>query len=380
MRELAGDITFLEKDQLELRRIVRTFLGRHLDEASVRRQVETPERFDRSTWDRMTAELGLPALAVPEDRGGIRATALEVVVVAEELGAVLAPQPFLPAVLAAAGLVALDNASTDSLLEGIVGGEIVAVVPPRTAVGHPGGGQELRVEGTGAARRLRGQAYFVVNGAQADRFLVYVDAPDGPVLLTFGTGERVRVEELPCLDGTRPQASLIVDDVPVTVLASGAPVAGAWARAQRWGILALAAGEVGVARRCLEMSVEYAGVREQFGRLIGSQQSIKHHCTDMLIALDLARAAVRDAAIAVRDERSDADAAAHQARYLAQRAAEVATRDCIEVHGGIGFTWEHPAHLYYKRARADASLLGSSTDQLDAFGALTLQPPSGSRT
>jgi alkylation response protein AidB-like acyl-CoA dehydrogenase len=99
----------------------------------------------------------------------------------------------------------------------------------------------------------------------------------------------------------------------------------------------------------------------------------------MLIILDLARVAVRDAAIAVRDERSDADAAVHQARYLAQQAAELATRDCIQVHGGIGFTWEHPAHLYFKRARADASLLGSSRDQLDAFAALTLQPPSGSR-
>jgi alkylation response protein AidB-like acyl-CoA dehydrogenase len=379
MREVAGDITFLEEDQLELRRIVRAFLGRHVDEASVRRQMETAEGFDRSTWDRMTAELGLPALAIPEDREGIGATALEVVVVAEELGAVLAPQPFLPAVLAAAGLVALDRASSDSLLQGIVCGEIVAVVPPRTAVGDPPGGQELRVEGTGTARRLSGHAHFVVNGAQADRFLVYTDAPDGPALLTFASGERVRVQEWPCLDTTRPQASLIVDGVPVTVLASGVPVAAAWARAQRWGVLTLAAGEVGVARRCLEMSVEYAGVREQFGRLIGSQQSIKHHCTDMLIALDLARVAVRDAAVSVRDERSDADAAVHQARYLAQQAAELATRDCIQVHGGIGFTWEHPAHLYFKRARADASLLGSSRDQLDAFAALTLQPPSGSR-
>jgi alkylation response protein AidB-like acyl-CoA dehydrogenase len=378
MREVAGDI-FLEEDQLELRQIVRAFLGRHVDEASVRRQVETAERFDRSTWDRMTAELGLPALAIPEDREGIGATALEVVVVAEELGAVLAPQPFLPAVLAAAGLVALDRASSDSLLQGIVRGEIVAVVPPRTAVGDLPGGQELRVEGTGTARRLHGHAHFVVNGAQADRFLVYADAPDGPALLTFASGERVRVEERPCLDTTRPQASLIVDGVPVTVLASGVPAAAAWARAQRWGVLTLAAGEVGVARCCLEMSVEYAGVREQFGRLIGSQQSIKHHCTDMLIALDLARVAVRDAAIAVRDERSDADEAVHQARYLAQQAAELATRDCIQVHGGIGFTWEHPAHLYFKRARADASLLGSSRDQLDAFAALTLQPPSGSR-
>ena len=118
----------------------------------------------------------------------------------------------------------------------------------------------------------------------------------------------------------------------------------------------------------MEISVEYASVREQFGRLIGSHQAIKHRCTDMLLALDLARTAVR------------ADAAVHMARYLAQQSAELGTRECVQVHGGIGFTWEHPAHLYFRRARADAALLGTPTDQLDAFAAITLDTASGSRT
>ncbi|GAF43037.1 acyl-CoA dehydrogenase family protein [Rhodococcus wratislaviensis] len=380
MPELAGDRAFLGEDQLELRRTIQAFLGKHVDESAVRRQVETADRFDRAVWARMTTELGLPALAVPEERGGFGATALEVAVVAEELGAALAPQPFLPVVLAAAGLATLDDRSSTVVLESIVDGGVVAVVPPPTAVGASRGSQSVRVLGTGDTARLTGKADFVISGAQADRFLVYTDRPEGPLLVTLTTGDGVTVQERTCLDNTRPQACLVFDDVPATVLASGPESAAAWSRAQRWGLLVLAAGEAGVARRCLEMSVEYGGVRKQFGRLIGSHQAIKHRCTDMLIALDLARAAVRDAAIAVRDERPDAGTAVHQARYLAQQAAEFATRECIQVHGGIGFTWEHPAHLYYKRARADAAVLGSSTDQLDAFAALTLQTPSRSRT
>ncbi|MCB8913991.1 acyl-CoA/acyl-ACP dehydrogenase [Rhodococcus rhodochrous] len=376
MPELAGDRAFLGEDQLELRRTMVAFLGKHVGEAAVRAQVETSDRFDRAVWQRMANELGLPALAVPEHRGGFGATALEVVVVAEELGASLAPQPFFPAVLAAAGLSAVDGDPSAAVLESIVSGEVVAVVPPVTAVGAVAAGIRARVHGDSV--HLTGRADFVVNGAQANRFLVYTDGPDGALLVALTRGDGVSVGERTCLDSTRSQACLDFDDATATIIATSREAEAAWRQAQRWGQLVLAAGEVGVARRCLEMSVDYAGVRKQFGRLIGSHQAIKHRCTDMLIALDLARAAVRDTAIAVRDDRPGVDAAVHQARYLAQQAAEFATRECIQVHGGIGFTWEHPAHLYYKRARADSVVLGTSTDHLDAFAALTLQTPTES--
>lgn len=380
MRELASDLALLGDDQLELRNAVRSFLAKRVDEAAVRRQVDTPDRFDRPTWDRMVGELGLPALAIPEDRGGFGATAVDVVVVAEELGAALAPQPFLPAVLAAAGLVAIEGQAADDLLEAVMGGSVIAVVAPPSAIGAPRRGQDLHVSVTDDLTQVTGTAAFVANAGQADSFLVYTEAPDGPMLVAVRPGPGLQAMEWTSLDLTRPQGAVTFQGAEATVLGRGPAVLAAWRRAQLWTVLVLAAEEVGVARRCLEMSVEYAGVREQFGRLIGSHQAIKHRCTDMLLALDLARAAVRDAAIALRDDRSDADAAVHMARYLAQQSADLATRECVQVHGGIGFTWEHPAHLYFRRARADAALLGTSTDQLDAFVALTLDTPSGSRT
>ena len=380
MRELAGDLALLSDDQLELRKAVRSFLARQVDEAAVRRQVETRDRFDRGTWERMVGELGLPALAIPEDRGGFGATALDVVVVAEELGAVLAPQPFLPAVLAAAGLVAVETEGADALLETVIGGSVIAVVSPPSAVGAPRQGQDLHISKLADGAQVTGISEFVVNASQADGYLVYAETPDEPLLLALDRGPGIRATERTSLDLTRPQGALTFEGAPATVLVRGEAAAGAWRRAQRWALLVLAAEEVGVARRCLEISVEYASVREQFGRLIGSHQAIKHRCTDMLLALDLARTAVRDAAAAVRDGRRDADAAVHMARYLAQQSAELGTRECVQVHGGIGFTWEHPAHLYFRRARADAALLGTPTDQLDAFAAITLDTASGSRT
>ena len=380
MRELAGDLALLGDDQLELRNAVRSFLAKKVDEAAVRRQVETPDRFDRGTWDRMVGELGLPALAVPETRGGFGATALDVVVVAEELGAALAPQPFLLGVLAAAGLVTVETEAADALLEAVTSGSVVTVVSPPFAVGAPGRGDDLQVSESADGIRVTGTREFVVNAGQADRYLVYAQAPDGPVLLALDRGPGIQVTERDSLDFTRPQGALTFERAAATVLVRGEAAAAAWHRAQRWALLVLAGEEVGVARRCLAMSVEYAGVREQSGRLIGSHQAIKHRCTDMLLALDLARAAVRDAAVAVRDGRSDADSAVHMARYLAQQSADLATRECVQVLGGIGFTWEHPAHLYFRRARADAALLGTTTDQLDAFAALNLDTASGSRT
>jgi alkylation response protein AidB-like acyl-CoA dehydrogenase len=220
--------------------------------------------------------------------------------------------------------------------------------------------------------RLDGSSEFVVNGAQADWLLVHLDVAGEPMLVRVETGPAVDADDRPTLDGTRAQATIGFTAAAGTVLATGDLAIDSWRHAETLAQLTLAAEDVAVAGRCLDLSVEYAGVRVQFGRLIGSYQAIKHKCTDMLIALDLARAAVRDAAQAVEEGRAGADAAVAMARHLGQVAAELATRECIQIHGGIGFTWEHPAHLYFKRARGNAAILSSPGAHLDAFTDLVL--------
>ena len=374
MPELYEQVAHLTDEQLELRLAVQRFLTRHSDEASVRCQADSEERFDRSLWRRMAQELGIVGMSVPEDRGGFGAGVLELVVAAEELGFALAPQPFLAsAVLGASVLAAVASSEADEVLASVISGDtLVAVVPPRNAIGTVARANQVTTALEAPGVRINGRAEFVVNGAQAGQLLVFTDVAGTAAVVLVETGTGVTLDDRPTLDLTRAQATVVFEGALGTVLATGAEADSAWQTAQTRTILAIAAEEVGVARRCLGLSVEYGRVREQFGRLIGSYQVIKHKCTDMLMALDLAQCSLNEAARAVDEMRVDASALVHMSRYLSQNAAALATRECIQVHGGIGFTWEHPAHLYFKRASANAAILGSALQHLDAYAELSL--------
>jgi alkylation response protein AidB-like acyl-CoA dehydrogenase len=207
---------------------------------------------------------------------------------------------------------------------------------------------------------LSGDKDFVADAQAADVLLVLAQSPDGPGLFAADTAdERVQVTPLQSLDATRRLSRVTFDAAPGRLL--GKPGAGSdiLARALPSVCCALAAEQAGVARRALEMAVEYGQVREQFGRLIGSFQAVKQKCADVLIAIETAVSAVTAAAAACDADSDEADVLAHLALAQAGEAVVFACTENIEVHGGIGFTWEHSAHLYYKRAIASSVLLGS---------------------
>ncbi|RJL26580.1 acyl-CoA dehydrogenase family protein [Bailinhaonella thermotolerans] len=319
-------------EQRELRDAVRHFLT----------QACPPPREPAgpALWRRFAAELGTAGLAVPEEYGGAGCGLAEVAIVCEELGRSLTPFPYLQtAALAVPALAGAGDADAMSrLLPPIAAGELTATVV--WAGDQPGaGGGELSFDGSA----LRGTVEVALDG---DVVLACVDG----VLVEA----EPRREPYRALDPTRPLARLRFEDAPARVLG---PADGA--RLRDLGVAALAAEQAGGARRCLETAVAYARERVQFGRPIGSFQAIKHKLADVLLVAESARSAAYEAARAADEEDDGAlrIAAAVAGAYCGEAFLRAAGEN-IQVHGGIGVTWEHDAHLYLKRAAADAELFG----------------------
>ncbi|WP_239339166.1 acyl-CoA dehydrogenase family protein [Frankia sp. CiP3] len=290
---------------------------------------------DPALWPAL-AGMGILGLAIPEKLGGAGAGWAEVGVVLEELGRSLACVPFLSSIVLAT--TALHAAGDREHLPAIAAGALTATVSLDARVEHH----------RGAAR---GSASMVLDGATADLVLV---ASTGGALLAVPSSSIVATP-LATLDLTRRLADLAIDG-PAAVLSSEASPCLA-AASQALGI-ALAAESVGVAAWALDTAVAYAKVRHQFGRPIGSFQAIKHRCADMLVAVESARS-VSTYALRVADTGEDPAVAAAVAQACATENAVAVTAGCIQVLGGIGFTWEHPAHLYYRRAVSNQALHGS---------------------
>ncbi|WP_055612021.1 acyl-CoA dehydrogenase family protein [Streptomyces phaeochromogenes] len=364
-------------EQEELRRTVRAFLADTSPETEMRRLMETPEGFDRALWRRMGTELGLQGLAVPEEYGGAGYGPVEVGVVMEELGRALLCAPFLAsAVLATTTLLRCDDEDARKrLLPGLASGELVGTLaltegsPP--GAGGPGGattrwdadGIRLTARESAGSWLLTGHKMFVLDGATADVVLTVARTGEGiGVFWVNGDAAGLTREPLPTMDPTRRQARLDYQDVPATRLRTRS--------GDGWDLVsevldrtavALAAEQVGVASRALDMAVEYAKVRHQFGRPIGSFQAVKHLLADVLLEVESARAAAHYALLAAENEDPELPAVASLAKAFCSDACLQATEQNIQVHGGIGFTWEHSAHLYLKRAKTSQLLFGDPT-------------------
>jgi len=357
----------LSEEQEELQATVRRFLADRSPMARVRELMATPDGGDRALWERMAGELGLPGLTVPEDYGGAGLGQVELSVVMEELGRALTPSPFLAsAVLAASALLATDDEDAKrELLPGIAGGTTVATL----AVAEAGGGWDLAGVGMRAALEdgawtLTGAKTLVPDGATADLVLVAARAGDelGLFAVEGGAAGLTRTG-LTTLDPTRRLARLELAATPARRLVSE-DAAGALSHALDLAAVALAAEQLGGLQRCLDLSVDYAKNRYQFGRAIGSFQAIKHLCADMHVAMELARSAVRYAAWAADEAPDELPVAAALARAACSDAYFEVASNTIQVHGGIGFTWEHDAHLYFRRAKSSQLLLGGQRQQL----------------
>jgi alkylation response protein AidB-like acyl-CoA dehydrogenase len=351
----------------ELRTTVRQFLAATSPPARVRQVLESPEGFDRSTWRQMAEQLGLQALLVPERYQGLGQGAVEAHLVSEEMGRALYPGPyFASAALATNALICSgDDDACRNLLPGIAAGSTIATVAVAEAVGRWDDASAIRA----MARRNRdgwvldGSKSFVPNGQVADLFLVAARTDAGLSLFAVdSTDPGVQPQDLESLDLTRRLASLTLAGASARLVGEDGGAPGVVAAMLDRALVGLAAEGAGGAARCLEMSVDYAKQREQFGRPIGSFQAIAHRCVEMLQRVEFARAASRYAASCLAAGSGEFPVAARVAAAYCGRAYRWVATENIQVHGGTGFTWEHDAHLHYRRSWASETLLGS-TDQ-----------------
>lgn len=284
---------------------------------------------DEALWQAFTAELGLAGVAIPESEGGVGLGMVELAILAEEAGKHVAALPLLASVsLAIPAILAGGSA------------EQKARLLPRLASGALVGS-------------FAESAEHVPHGARADLFIVAVD---GKALIVERNAPGVTVTPLTSMDQTRPYARLDLGAASAEPLADSAA---ALAAAHRTGALVLAADALGGAQACLDRTVAYARERVQFGRAIGGFQAIKHRLADMMVAIEQARSAVYWAACAIDEGSDEAAFAVHTAKAFACDTYSHCAGEMIQLHGGIGFTWEHDAHLFFKRARADRTLLGT---------------------
>ncbi|MGW2287448.1 acyl-CoA dehydrogenase family protein [Streptomyces phaeochromogenes] len=357
------DLTFSE-EQDELRKVVRSFLTRHATEADVRRLAADPSGYDPAVWRRMATEIGLQGLAVPEKYGGSGFGYVDLGVVFEETGRALLCAPYFATVaLAAETLLRCDDeGARGDLLPGIASGETVATLALTEESGRwDEAGIHLTAHEGAGGWRLTGVKTYVLDGHLADLLLVAARAPSGVSLFAVeAEAPGLARTPLPTLDQTRKQARVEFTNTPARLLG---PEGAAWPvleRALAAASVLLAAEQVGGAAAALDAAVEYAKIREQYGRPIGSFQGIKHKCADMLVEIESARSAAYGGlwALDAGDEAEIAISAALAQAFCSEAFTKVAG-DNIQVHGGIGFTWEHPAHLYLKRAKSSEVLLGT---------------------
>lgn len=345
----------------DLRRSVRDLLDRFGDDVARQDAIGSESGHSTRLWSAL-AEVGALSLTVPEAAGGAGYGAVEQRVVLEELGRTLAPTPFLGTVVqAATALVASGDPAALPHLERIASGATLAALAVTEGDGRWRTAHfSTRAELDGGAWRLTGAKDLVVDGAVADLLVVAAATESGPSLFLVTSSEAVERKGLRTLDLTRRIASVAFDGTPAELLGSPGDAPAVLDRVLDATMVALAAEQVGAARACLDASVAYAKDRVQFGRQIGSFQAVKHRCADMFAKVQLASAAAEEAAHSAdrAPDRAPADVAAAVAHSVCSEAAMFTATENIHVHGGIGFTWEHPAHLYFRRAKSSQLLLG----------------------
>ncbi len=350
------------EEQEELRKTVRSFLDAKSPETEVRKQMETAEGYDAAVWNQMGAEMGLQGLIIPEEFGGSGYSYVELGVVLEEMGRSLLCAPFFSTVALAANtlLQSGDEAAKKAYLPGIASGETIATL----AFTEPSGkwdeaGITMPATGSGDSWTLTGTKSFVLDGNTASLILVAARTGKGVSLFAVDGGAAgLTRTALSTMDQTRKQSKLEFSNTPAKLIGADG---GGWAVLSKvldLAAVALAAEQVGGAQKVLDMAVEYAKVRVQFGRPIGSFQAIKHKCADMLLEVESAKSAAYYAMWCAAEMNDELPSVASLAKAYCSEAYFHATAENIQIHGGIGFTWEHPAHLYFKRAKSSELLFG----------------------
>ncbi len=351
-------------EQLQFRDVVHRFLQEKSPPDEVRRLMEQSRGFDPAVWQQLSEEMALPALHIPEAYGGQGFGMVELGIVMEEMGRSLLCAPYFSSTVLAA--TAILNAGSEQakldLLPKIASGSCLATL----AFTEPNNrwdadGIKLLATEQGDAFKLDGVKSFVLDGHISDQIIVIARQSSNHSLSFFtvdGNATGLKRSQLKTMDATRKQARLEFKDVHAELLGDPDIAANALARTLDLAAIALANEMVGGAQQLLDSAIEYAGMRVQFGRTIGSFQAIKHKCADLLVAIELARSGAYYAASAVDEGADDLPAIASLAKSSASDAYMQAARDCIQIHGGIGFTWDHDTHLWFKRAKSSEVFLG----------------------
>jgi hypothetical protein len=344
----------LSDEQAGLRDAVRSVLAKRSGSAAVRAAMVSERGYDEQLWGVLCEQIGVAALAIPETFGGAGAGLLETHVVMEELGRTLTPAPLLGSgVLAAQLLLALDDVEAcQQLLPGMAEGGIAAVC----WTGSDGHWDPARAAVVAVGRTLTGTAHYVLDGDYADVLLVVARAGEGVAVFEVEpTLPGVTRNRAKAMDPTRSLATVSLDAVTGRRIGEGDATA-ALRAARDAACVALSAEQVGAATRILELTVEYAKVRVQFGRPIGSFQALKHRMADLHVLVEAARSASYGAVHGTLD-------AAVAKAYCSEAFFTVAA-EAIQLHGGIAITWEHDAHLYFKRAHGSAQLFGQPSEHI----------------
>ncbi len=349
-------------EQEELRKMVKRFLEEKSPESEVRRLMATPEGYDTAVWEQMAKELALQGLGIPEEFGGQGFGPVELYVVFEEMGAALFCSPYFSTVALAANAVLFVGNEKDKAkyLPGIASGATIATV----ALTDDDGLWDLTTTSTTATASgdhyvVNGVRSYVTDGNVAN--VIFVPAMTDLGLSLFaveGTASGVARESLSTMDQTRKQSRVVFTNAPATLVGTNGGALDGLQITLQVAAAALAAEQVGGAQRVLTNSVEYAKNRVQFGRPIGSFQAIKHKCADMLLDVESAKSAAYYAAWAAQEQNDELAIAASLAKSFCSEAYFHCAAENIQIHGGIGFTWEHHAHLYFKRAKSSELFLG----------------------
>ncbi len=353
------------EEQEELRNIVRSFLQNKSSEEAVREQMDTEKGFDDAVWTQMAEQMGLQSLIIPEEYGGSGYSYVELCVVLEEMGRSLLCAPYFSTVVLAANtlLQSGDDAAKKGLLPGIASGETKATLAFTEANGRwDEAGVEATATKDGDSYKINGEKMFVLDGHTADLIIVAARTDAGVSLFHLNSDAAgLTRTALSTMDQTRKQAKLTFENTPATLIGTDG---GGWDVLNTvldLTVVALAAEQVGGAQFVLEMAVQYAKDRVQFGRPIGSFQAIKHKCADMLLEVESAKSAAYYAAWCAAEMNDELPSVASLAKAYCSEAYFHAAAENIQIHGGIGFTWEHPAHLYFKRAKSSELLFGDPT-------------------
>lgn len=353
------------EEQEEFRSMLRRFLEAKSPPSAVRTQMETDQGYDTDVWASLAGELGVTALHIPEEYGGAGFGVSELAIAAQEMGRALLCAPFFASTVMAA--TAIINAGSDdqkrALLPDLASGEVIATL----AAAEPGGGwapDQIRMTATKAGDdyTLTGAKSYVLDGMNVGRIVIAANAPGGGIAFftTSADGKGVSRSALKSMDPTRKLARIDFDAAPVELLGAAAAGGEAYAKTMDVMLTCLANEMNGGAERLREDALEYVSMRMQFGRSIASFQTTKHKAADMLLDVELSKAAGYSAASALDDDDPDARAVASMAKAAASEAYFQTAVHAVQMHGGIGFTFDNDTHLWFKRAKQSEAFLGDA--------------------